>query len=219
MTLRRIIPAAIAAGVVVICWYVVRFDGAPTPIGGLAVTLPDTVGSYVQPRAFEKRGEPGAVYVVPAAQPDASGLFEATRVEIRDGARTSVRIAIGPDSGYVPFLSAEVTGMPAVELRGVTIPRPTFHLFTFPSNGGGPGFHLVDSSTGVVEVVVARPSRRVVLTRTVVNSSTVRETASRLWSAPSGGLVAFLWGQPGGWTIYLLSMGLVRTFHDGTERI
>ena len=208
--------AAVASIAVVGC-YVAHFDGEPRPLGGLVVALPDTAGTVTQPTLLQRRGEPTAVYVVTAVREDPGGLVDATRIDVGNGARSPVQIAIGPDSGYLPFLSAEVTGNPVVELRGVSIPRPTLHLFRFPG-GGGPGVHLVDSSTGVVQVATARPSRRVLVTKTVLNSSTVGEMRSRLWSDPAGRVVAFLWRRPSGWSVCLFSLG-TQTAAQRTESL
>jgi hypothetical protein len=95
--------------------------------------------------------------------------------------------------------------MPAVELRGVSIPRPTFHLFTVPGGGRGPGFHQVESATGVMHVV-APVTRRTLLRRTVVNSSRMPEMASLLAVDRARRLVAFLWQRREGWTLYLFSL-------------
>ncbi len=194
------------AGVAVACWYLVRFDGEPRPVDPLVVTVvhegPEWSGP---PLLLQHVNEPAAVYAVPGLTgPD--GLFEAVRVDITTGVRTPARITFGPGTDYVAFDSAEVAGVPAIELRGLSLARPTFHLFAFPG-GGGPGFHGVESATGVMHVVsTTGATRRTLLTRTVVNSHRMPEMASLLAVDRSRRLAAFLWQRQARWTLYLFSL-------------
>lgn len=203
----RTLILAVAA-VVIVSWYFVGFDGDPRPIDPLLVTrLHEGPQWYSQPGLFQHVNEPAAIYAAPGFKgPD--GLFEAVRVDVKSGVRSPARIMFGPNTDFIPFDSAEVVGVPAIELRGVSLPRPTFHLFTFPGNGGsGPGFHRVESATGVMHVVASTPTgRRTLLTRTVVNSRRMPEMASLLAIDRSRRLAAFLWQRYEGWTLYLFSL-------------
>jgi len=203
------------ASVATTCWYVVRFDGDPQPVAPLLVAPLHEGGWYSQPTLLQNVNEPGAVYIVPGLQ-GADGLFEALRLDVNSGGRSSARILFGPGSDYVPFESAEVVGSPTIELHGVSLQRPTFHLFTFP-DGGGPGFHAVNSATGVAHVVVRTPTTRTLLTRTVINSSRMLEMRSLLWSDRARRLAAFLSREPGGWTLYLFSLVPTQTGTNSTE--
>ncbi len=193
------------AAVVCVSWYLVRFDGDPRPVDPLLVTvLHGGRQWYSQPKLFQHINEAAAIYAVPGFRGD-DGLFEAVRVDVKSGARAPARIMFGPNTDFIPFDAAETTGVPAVELRGVSIPRPTFHLFTFPGDGRGPGFHQVESATGVMHVV-APVTRRTLLTRTVVNSSRMPEMASLLAVDRARRLAAFLWQRRERWTLYLFSL-------------
>jgi hypothetical protein len=206
----------VIASVVLTCWYVVRFDGDPQPVAPLLVAPLHEGGWYSQPTLLQNVNEPGAIYIVPGLQgPD--GLFEALRLDVNSGGRSSARILFGPGSDYVPFESAEVVGSPTIELHGLSLQRPTFHLFTFP-DGGGPGFHAVNSATGVAHVVVGTPTApRTLLTRTVINSSRMLEMKSLLWSDRARRLAAFLSREPDGWTLYLFSLVTTQTGTNPTE--
>ena len=199
------------ASVVITCWYVVRFDGNPQPVDPLIVArLHEGPEWLSQPALLQKINEAGAIYIVPGVQ-GSDGLFEALRLDVNSGGRSSVRILFGPDTAYIPFESAEVVGIPAIEFHGLSLPRPTFHLLKFPG-GGGPGFHLVDSATGVVHVVATTPTtHRTLLTRTVINSSGMLEMRSLLWSDRARRLAAFLSREANGWTLYLFSLGPTQT--------
>jgi hypothetical protein len=199
------------ASVVITCWYVVRFDGNPQPVDPLLVTLlHEGPGWLSQPLLLQNVNQPAAIYIVPGA-PASDGLFEAVRLDVKSGGRASARILFGPDTAYIPFDSAEVVGIPEIEFQGLSLPRPTFHLSKFPG-GGGPGFHFVDSATGVVHVVVRTPTtRRTLLTRTVVNSSGMLEMRSQLWSDRARRLAAFLSPRAEGWTLYLFALGPTQT--------
>jgi hypothetical protein len=201
---RRTVVLALAA-VLFASWYVVRFDGDPRPVDPLLVTvLHEGPQWYSPPTLFQHVNEPAAIYAVPGFRgPD--GLFEAVRVDVRSGARSPARIMVGPNTDFIPFDSAETVGVPAVELRGVAVPRPTFHLFTVPGDGRSPGFHSVESATGVVRVV-APATRRTLLTRTLVNSSRMPEMAALLAVDRSRRLAAFLWQRREGWTLYVFSI-------------
>ena len=192
-------------------WYVVQFDGSPQPVDPLIVTVLHEGPEWLsQPLLLQKVDEAGAIYIVPGVQ-GADGLFEALRLDVNSGGRSSDRILFGPDTAYIPFDSAEVVGIPTIEFRGLSLPRPTFHLLAFP-DGGGPGFHLVDSVTGVVHVVAGTPTaRRTLLTRTVINSSGMLEMKSRLWTDRARRLAAFVSREARGWTLYLFSLGPTQT--------
>lgn len=196
----------LSAAVVVLCWYLVRFDGAPKPVDPLlAVPLQEAPAWRSQPALLQNVDEPDAIYVV-SGPPGADGRFEAFRLEIHGGARSPARIRFGPRTAYLPFDSAELTGIPAVDFRGMTLRRPVLHLFTFPGPGG-PGFHLVDSATGVVHVVAGTgKGRHTLLTLHLVNSSSLPEIRSLLWSDRSRSLAAFLWREGGTWTLYLFPL-------------
>ena len=195
------------AGIAVLCWYIVRFDGDPKPIAPLLVSpLHEAPMWQPQPTLLQNIDEPAAIYVVPAALPGSDGLFDALRLDVNSGVRSSARIRFGPNTPYIPFDSAEVTGIPAIEFHGLMLQRPTFHLFVFPGPGG-PGFHLVNSATGVMHVVVKTGNAtRTLLTRSVVNSSRMPEMASLLWVDRSRRLAAFLWRESDSWTLYLFSL-------------
>jgi hypothetical protein len=90
-----------------------------------------------------------------------------------------------------------------VDVRGLSFSRPEFHLFSFPGNGGGAGFHRVESATGVARVVRPRTSERPVVTRIVINSASLPEMLSHVTSDRTGRLVAFVSRQQDGWTVYV----------------
>lgn len=194
------------AGIVVLCWYVVRFDGDPKLVDPLLVApLHEAPAWQSQPTLLQNVDESTAIYIVSGA-PGSDGLFEALRLDVNSGARSSARIRLGPNTPYIPFDSAEVVGIPAIEFHGLTHRRPTFHLLTFPGPGGA-GFHFVDSATGVMHVVARTGNAgRTLLTRTVINSSRMPEMTSLLWVDRSRRLAAFLWRGTDTWTLYLFSL-------------
>lgn len=197
----------VMAGVVVVsCWYLVQFDGDPKPVDALLVApLHEAPAGRSQPMLVQNIDEPTAIYIV-LGMPGSDGLFEALRLDVKSGARSSARIRFGPNTSYMPFDSAEVVGIPAMEFHGLTHRRPTFHLFVF-SGPGGPGFHFVDSATGVMHIVGGTGNgRRTLLTLTLINSSRVPEIRSLLWSNRSRRLAAFLWREAHIWTLYLFSL-------------
>jgi hypothetical protein len=200
------------AGIAVSCWYVARFEADPKPVDPLLVAaLHEAAPAWrPQPALLQNFNEPTVLYIVSGVRgPD--GLFEALRMDINSGARSPARIRMGPDTTYVPFDSAELTGIPAVEFRGLTVRRPTFHLFVFPGPGG-PGFHFVDSATGAAHVVAGTGTgKRTLLTLTLINSSKMPEMRTLLWSNRSRRLAAFLWRQADSWTLYLFSLAPTQT--------
>ena len=108
------------ASIVVLCWYVVRFDGDPKPVDPLLVApLHEAPAWQAQPTLQQNINEPTAIYIV-SGLPGSDGLFEALRLDVNSGARSSTRIRFGPNTAYVPFDSAEVTGIPAIEFHGVS---------------------------------------------------------------------------------------------------
>jgi len=202
----------VLAGVLVACWYVVRFEGEPKPVDPLLIApLHEAAPAWRPPPALMQNvSEPTAIYVVSGVTgPD--GLFEALRLDVNSGARSAARIRFGPGTTFLPFDSAELTGIPALEFRGLTLPRPTFHLLVFPGPGG-PGFHSVESATGVVHISAGTGTgRRTLLTLTLVNSSNMPEMRSLLSSNRSRRLAAFLWREADGWTLYLFSLAPAQT--------
>jgi hypothetical protein len=204
----------VLAAVLVAGWYLARFDGDPKPVHPLLVaTLHEVPAWLPQPTLLQNVNEPAAIYVV-AGLPGADGLFEALRLDVNSGARSSARIRFGPNTPYVFFESAEVTGIPAIELHGLTHRRPTPYLFKFPGPGG-PGFEFVDSATGVLHVVAGTGNAsRTLLTLALINSSTVPELRSCLWSDRSRRLAAFLWREDNVWTLYLFSLIPTRTSYS-----
>ena len=196
----------VLVGLVVSCWYLARFEGDPKPVAPLLVApLPEAPAWASQPTLLQNTHEPAAIYIV-SGLPGSDGLFDALRLNTKSGARSAARIRFGPNTAYIPFDSAEVTGIPAIEFHGVTHRRPTFHLLTIPGPGG-PGFHLVDSATGVMHVVVRTGNTsRSLLTRTVINSNRMSETGSLLWVDRSRQMAAFLWQEADIWTLYLFSL-------------
>lgn len=191
------------AGVVVFCWYFVRFDGAPQPVNPLLVVPLYKASAWEsQPLLLQNMNEPDAVYIV-TGLPEPDGRFDVLRLDVNSGARSSARIRFGPDTDYLPFDLAENVGIPAIELHGMMHRRPTPYLFRFPGPGG-PGFKFVDSATGVLHVIAGTgKSRRTLLTLTLINSSRVPEMRSLLWSDQSRRLAAFLWREADIWTLYL----------------
>ena len=205
MKRRTVVLLLLAAGVV-LCFYGVRFEGEPQPVNPLLVApLPEAPAWQAQPMLLQHANEPGAVYLVSGLTgPD--GRFEALRLDVRSGARSPAQIQIGPGTPYVPFDSAETGGNPVLEFRGLALRRPTPHLFTFPGPGG-PGFHAVESATGVVHVVTGTGiNRRSRLSLTLINSSRMPEIRSYLWSDKSGRLAAFYWRDSNHWTLYLFPL-------------
>jgi hypothetical protein len=203
---RRKVLLLVMAGVVLFCWYVVRFAGDPRPVDPLLVVpLHEAPAWQAQPTLLQNINEPAAIYIV-TGLPGADGLFDALRLDVNSGARSAARIQIGPNTDYMPFDSAEHVGIPAIDFRGLTHRRPTPYLFKFPGPGG-PGFDFVESATGVVHIVAGTgSSRRTLLTITLINSSRVPEMRSLLWSDRSGRLAAFLWREADNWTLYLFSL-------------
>lgn len=194
------------AGVAVACWYVARFDGDPKPVDPVLVAPLQEVPVWgPPPTLLQNINEPAAIYLV-TGLPRSDGLFEALRLDVNSGVRSTARIRFGPNTAFIPFDSAENAGIPAIEFRGLVIGRPTPHLLRFPGPGG-PGFHFVDSATGVIHITAGTGnSRRTLLTLTLINSSRMQEMRSRLWSDRARRLAAFLWQDSDIWTLYLFSL-------------
>lgn len=189
---KRGIAVAVAAAAVT-AWYAVRIDGAVRPAApAVSVPLPGT--SLVTPAVYRGQDDASAVYVVPDG-PRTDGRFDATRVDVRTGAQSPAVIAIGPRSGFSPFLEADAR----VEVEGLSLRRPTFYLFRLP-DGRGPGIHLVDSDTGLAKLNVGG---RTLVTRRVFNSSKVRELRSLASTDANGTTIAVVAQSPSGWTLHL----------------
>jgi hypothetical protein len=203
---RRKVLLLIMAGVIIFCWYGVRFDGDPQPVAPLLVVpLPEAPAWQSPPTLLQNINEPGVIYIV-TGMSGSDGLFEALRLDVKSGARSSARIRFGPDTAFTPFDSAEVVGIPAIEFRGLRHRRPTPYLLKFPGPGG-PGFDFVDSATGVVQIVAGTGiGKRTLLTLTLINSSSMPEMRSHLWADRSRRLAAVLWRESGLWTLYLFSL-------------
>lgn len=192
-----------AVGILLVAWYTVRYEGEPEPLDPVFVgSFAEAPVWYPQPTLLQHRDEPRSVYVVTGKQtPDSR--FEAVRVDVASGKRAAAHIRFGPDTPFVPFDSAQAVGTLAIELHGVSLRRPTFHLLSFPS-GGGPGFHAVDSATGVARVVTR--TGKTLLTRTLINSRALPEMRAAQWSDRARRLAAFLVPRGEGWTLYLFSV-------------
>lgn len=187
---------ALAAAAVTV-WYTVRIDGALRPVErALTVAVPNA--TLVTPALYRSDADPQAVYVVfDGLRPDER--FDATRVDARTGAQTPEVIAIGPGSGMVPFTEADLR----VEVAGLSLRRPSFHLLRFPE-GGGPGIHLVDSDTGVVRLTAGDgATRRTLIERWVFNSSTTGELRSQASTDAGGRVIAVTARSSAGWTLHL----------------
>ena len=199
------------AGVVVACWYVARFDGIPKPVdAALVAPLQEVPAWGPPPMLLQNINEPTAIYLV-TGLPGSDELFEALRLDVNSGVRSSTRIRFGPNTAYIPFDSAESVGVPAIEFRGLRIGRPTPHILHFPGPGG-PGFHFVDSATGVMHIAAETGNgRRTLLTLTLINSSRAPEIRSLLWSDRSRRLAAFLWREADSWTLYLFTLNPTQT--------
>jgi hypothetical protein len=204
MRLSRRTAIMLTVVIVAAFLYAWRFEGKPKPVDPVLVAAVQQ--SWLsQPVLCEDVTEPAAIYVVSGVQ-RADGLFEALRLDLQNGSRSAAGILLGPKAACVPFDSAEVVGFPIIELHGISLPHPTFHLFTFPG-GGGPGFDWGRTATGVVHVVAAQgPRARTLLTMTVFNSGRLPEMRSQLSSNRSRRLAAFLWRQPEGWVLYLFPL-------------
>lgn len=198
-------------GVAISCWYVARFEGDPKFVDPLLVArLPEAPERGSQPTLLQNINEPTAIYIV-SGLPGSDGRFGALRLDVHSGVRSTTLIRFGPNTAYIPFDSAEVTGVPAIEFHGVSLRRPTFHLLTFPSQGG-PGFHLVDSATGTLHIVAGTgSSRRTLLTRTVINSNRISEMGACLWIDRSRKIAAYLWHENAIWTLSLFSLVSTQT--------
>jgi hypothetical protein len=178
-------------------WYTVRIDGALRPVQrARTVTVPAT--ALVTPAIYRSDADPHAVYVVFDGLRD-DQRFDATRVDTRTGAQAPAAIALGPDSGMIPFVEADLQ----VVVAGLSLRRPSFHLVQFP-DGGGPGIHLVDSDTGVVRLIAGDgATRRTLIQRWVFNSSTTGELRSQATADANGRHIAVVARSSGGWTLHL----------------
>lgn len=189
----------VVAALAVTAWYTVHIDGALRPVErAVSVTLRNA--TLVTPAIYRSDADPNAVYAVfDSMRPDER--FDATRVDVRTGAQTPAAVAIGPDTGKIPFTEASVR----VTVTGLSLRRPTFHLLRFPE-GGGPGFHLVDSDTGVVRMTVGDgATRRTLIERWVFNSSTTGELRSQASTDAAGSIIAVVARSSAGWTLHLFN--------------
>ena len=202
----RVAFALTLGAIVVAAWYGVRFEGQPRPIDPLQVwALPEVPVWEGQPALLRKTNDPAAIYVLRGV-PGSDGRFDALRLDLETGARSSARIAFGPSTSYQPFDQAEHAGTAGFELQGLLLRRPTPYLFKFPGPGG-PGLELVDSATGVLHVVAgADAGRRTLLSLTVVNSSRLAEARSLLWLDRSKRIAAFLWPEADSWRLYVFAL-------------
>lgn len=177
--------------------YAVHCEGALRPAThAVVVALPTS--SLVTPAIYRSDSDANAVYVVYGESADGV-RFAATRVDVRSGAQSPAQIAIGPQSGYTPFIE----GMVQSEVDGLSLRRPVFHLFRLP-DGGGPGIHLVDSDTGVARLTVGDgAARHTLMSRWVFNSSRTAELRSLATADPDGKYAAVVTRTPDGWTLHL----------------
>lgn len=192
--------------ILVAAWYGVRFEGQPRPVDPLRVwSLPEVPVWHGRPTPFRKTDDPAAIYVV-SGLPASDGRFDALRLDLESGARSSARIAFGPATDYQPFDQAEHAGTAGIELHGLLLRRPTPSLFRIPGPGG-PALELVDSATGVLHMVAGTGAgKRTLLSLTVVNSSRMEEVRSQLWSDRSKGVAAFSWPEADSWRLYVFAL-------------
>ena len=200
------VASALALGVILLAaWYGARFEGQPRPVDPLQVWSLRDPAWLSQPMLLRKTDDPAAIYAV-GGLPSSDGRFDALRLDLESGARSSVRIVFGPSTSYQPFDQAEHAGTAGFELKGLVLRRPTPYLLKFPGPGG-PGLELVDSATGVLRVVGGTgAATRPLLSITVVNSSRLEEIKSFLWSDRPKRIAVFVWPEAGSWHLYAFAL-------------
>ena len=91
-------------------WYGVRFEGQPRPVDPLQVwALPEVPVWEGQPALFRTTNDPAAIYVLRGV-PGSDGRFDALRLDLNSGARSSARIAIGPATGVLRVVAGTGAG-------------------------------------------------------------------------------------------------------------
>jgi hypothetical protein len=198
---RNVLIATAVALAVTVC-YGVRIDGSLHPVGRSRSLLIENA-TQVTPTLTRTDRDPDAVYVIlGGSNPD--GLFDATRVDAHTGRQSPAHIPLGPQSGFSPFIEGEVR----VEVAGLSLRRPTFHLLSLP-DGRGPGVHLVDSDTGLVKLIIGTgAAKRTLITRWVFNSSKVAELRSLASTDAMGKFIAVVSRSPAGWMLHLFDRSI-----------
>lgn len=173
----------------------VHVDGEVQPVGPvLTVAIRDSEGWYARPTLTTRADDARSVYVVAPVLPEGN-RFRAVRVDTQTGHQTSAEVTLDPGSSYRAFEPADARA----EVRGVRFARPAFHLMSYPE-GGGPGFHSVDSATGRL---IVKTDGRNLMTRKVFNSSTTQELLALVSVDPNGRWLAALAQGGNGWKLFL----------------
>ena len=174
----------------------VQYAGDPRPVGPHAdVAIRDSRPWYSPPTLFSRSDEPDALYVLAPEMPRGTA-FAAVRIDIRTLQQTRVAVEIGPHTLLRGWRPADVR----IRVRGLRFDRPAFHLFAFPYEGRGPGFHRVDSATGRIDVL---SGERLLLARNAYNSSDILMMLSLISSDEDGRWIAALTRAEAGWRLLL----------------
>ncbi len=179
-----------------------KYDGDVRPIAPRLEAM--ILGSTTWPSYPNIHGsvaDPDAVYAMAPEMPEGD-LFSAVRVDVKTGAQTRVRIAIGPETPIRPC--QPVKGLRA-EVRGVWFLRPRFYLWRFPS-GQGPGIERVDSATGYIDVVIDEGNRtRRLLTQPAYNSDRIVLLLALVYAHPDGHWIAAVSSARPGWKLFVFT--------------
>ena len=164
------------ASVVIACWYVVRFDGDPQPLTRSSSPFFTKFQRGIRSRRFCRTSTNQRPSTSCQASLGSDGLFEALRLDVKSGVRSSVRILFGPGSAYVPFESAEVVGNPTIELHGLSLGPP--HLPSLEVSGRRRPWISPRRFRHRAWYMSSRERRLLLvplLTRTIINSSSMLE--------------------------------------------
>lgn len=116
--------------------------------------LPQIPAWEGQPSLQRKTDDSAAIYVLRGV-PGSDGRFDALRLDLNSGARSSARIAIGPATDFQHFDQAQNAESAVIQLHGLLMRRPTPFLVKIPGPGGlAP--QLLDSAIGVLNLDTLR---------------------------------------------------------------
>jgi hypothetical protein len=177
----------------------VHYEGSVRPNGArVDVVIRESASWYAPPIVAAREDDPNGIYIVAPALPQGAE-FSAVRIDTRSHEQTQTRVTLAPQSPFRPFAPA---GALRAQVHGVRFARPALHLLSYP-DGGGPGIHRVDSATGRLDVM---SGSRLLLTRSVFNSSNTAEVLSQISSDRGGRWLAALTRVPEGWRLFVFAI-------------